>query len=221
MLFLNIKKSLAVVAVFASISSVSLQAATVNPGAWVRGDAGSLYAEWDVFNAVTDSSPDIGSDNTLSAQVAETGGSSFISGGNIYAFGFGQWSINLAGDSSGPIVGDNATVYLQVFSRGSALNAASVNLGGHAATTSQLVSSIALGGFGGNEDTWLFSWTVPSVGDWSLNFAASAEHMSLAAVAVDIKSVIAAPAVPVPAAAWLFGSGVAGLASIAKRRKAY
>jgi hypothetical protein len=214
------KKILAVAV--ATFVSVAVNAATVNPGSWTRGNANSLYAEWDVFGAVSDSSPDIGSANLTSGVVAETTGGSFISGGNIYAFGgAGIWTISLAGSGAGPVVGDNATAYLQLTSRGTALDLSSVKLGGVNAASTTLLSSIVLGGFGGNEDSYLFSWSTTGLANWNFGFTATGPHMSLASLAVDINTVSAAPAVPVPAAAWLFGSAVVGLGSVAKRRKAH
>jgi hypothetical protein len=217
------KKVLALAIAATTFSSIATQAASINPGSWTRGDANSLYAEWDVFNATTDNSADIGTANLASGVVAETTGGAFISGGNIYAFGGGVnpgiWTVSVAGNGAGPVVGDNASVYLQITSRGTALDIASVKLGGVNAASSTLLSSIALGGFGGNEDTWLFSWSTAGVANWNFDFAATGAHMSLAALAVDINTVPAASEVPVPAAAWLFGSGMIGLISVARRRK--
>ena len=66
----------------------------VNPGngfggrtdLWNIGDAGTLYAEWDVFNSpISDNSPDIGSFGLGTASITENTGAAFLtSGGNIY-----------------------------------------------------------------------------------------------------------------------------------------
>lgn len=61
---------------------------------------------------------------------------------------------------------------------------------------------------------------------WSFNFGGgfqgfSHQSLSLSAWAVHSGDVgVAIPSVPVPAAVWLFGSGLLGLIGIAKRKKA-
>ena len=63
-----------VLAATLSFSSAAFAAASTNPGNWARGDAHSLYVEWDVFNASVDNTPDIGATNISVAEVAETAG---------------------------------------------------------------------------------------------------------------------------------------------------
>jgi hypothetical protein len=172
-------------------SALPLHAATNNPASWTRGAAQSLYAEWDVFNSTTDTSADIGSSNITTAQVAETTGASFLTGGgNIYNASLpSTFVVTVTPSASGPVVGDNATVYLQVVTIGADLSTSSVTLGGVAANSAQLISSVAQGGFGGALNTYLFSWTTIAQPQWQFNFAATAIHMSLDKLAIDIASV--------------------------------
>jgi hypothetical protein len=175
-----------------------------NPGGWARGDIDTVYAEWDVFADetgtpdFTDNSPDIGSANLASGSVSETTGGSILSSGNIYAFGgatsAGIFKVVISGNNSGPKVGQNATVYLQLVIRGQPLDIPSVKLNG-VNPDSYTVSSVPLGGMGGNEDTFIFTWTGPGVANWIFDFKALLPHTSVAQVAVDIKSV--APSVDV------------------------
>jgi hypothetical protein len=53
---------------------------------WDISQAGTFYADWDVFGSLSDNSPEL-SFGLGSASVAETSGGSFITGGgNIYGF---------------------------------------------------------------------------------------------------------------------------------------
>lgn len=71
---------------------------------------------------------------------------------------------------------------------------------------------------GANWSPWLESLTEDSPTNWSFDFVANgvgADDL----VAVDITTVGPPQEVPVPAAVWLFGSGLIGLVGMARRRK--
>lgn len=184
---------------------------------WTRGDSGSLYAEWDVFGAITGNSPDVGSAHLDSAIISETTGASFVtSGGNIYGFGApAAFTLNLDSGVTGPATGSQVDVHLQLVTQGTGLDLGSVLLNGHSGAGG-LVSSEPLGGFGGALDTYLFSWTLAAVDNWSFHFNAQETHLSLDKVAVDVGEVAA---VPLPAAAWLFGSCLSGLIAVRRSRR--
>lgn len=175
----------------ALFSVSSLNAATSNPSSWTRGADNSVYVEWDVFNSSDDSSADVGSNNIASANVTETTGSSFLtSAGNIYNGTVpGTFTVTVTPDSNGPVIGNNAKVYLQLVTQGTEPDTSSVRLDGVAATTVQLVSSEALGGYGGTRNTYLFTWTTIAPTEWQFSFTATGIHMSLDKVAVDIASI--------------------------------
>ncbi len=189
----------------------------VNAG-WERGDAGSMYAEWNQFGDVSNNAPDVGSIHVGQASLSETSGASFVTGGgNIYGFGApAQFELGLTGGAGGPALGDTVDVYLQIVTQGTALDAGSVVLNGLGGTGG-LVSSVSLGGFGGALETYLFSWTLSVVDQWLFSFNALEPHLSLDSVALDFGTV-AVSEVPLPASAWLFASGLLGLASARKRR---
>jgi hypothetical protein len=65
-------------------------------------------------------------------------------------------------------------------------------------------------GFGFNDGIGGDPMTSPSFGDFNGNFDILSVHFD---------SFVPTPVVPVPAAVWLFGSGLAGLAAIGRRRK--
>jgi hypothetical protein len=200
-------KNILAFAITTAIFASSAQAAFTNPGNWTRGDINSVYAEWDVFNAVYDDSPDIGSANLASGYVTGTDISK-TSSGNLYS-SFSPsavFNISITGNESGPVLGSLATAYLQIGKGAGStdLDISSVTLNGLAATSSVLDGS-----------NYLFSWNTTGVENWAFTFN-TGSHFSLATMSVDI----ATSQVPVPAAAWLMGSGLAGLASIARRRKA-
>lgn len=184
---------------------------------WAHGAAGTSYAAWDVFGGTTDSTPDIGSSNITSAVVKELTGAAFLTGGgNIYSFAAPTY-FNVAIDSNanGPVTGGLITATLQLFTLGTGLDTSSVLLNGVAGSGGvykQFSAGTVMGGEAFNTH-YLFTWTVAATDVLNFTFNAAGSSMSLDTVAVDVSQV------PVPAAAWLFGSAVMGLAGVSRRRK--
>lgn len=193
----------------------------VAPTEWAHGDAGTLYAAWDNFSATTDTSPDVGSANIQSAEVKElTGGAFVTSGGNIYSFAVPtSFQVTLDGNSSGPATGSPVSVSLQLFTLGTLLDLTSVKLNGVAASGGITGQYDGGTGFGGQayDAQYLFTWDIAATDLFSFTFNAVGSSMSLDTVAIDIGP-SSVSEVPVPAAAWLFGSAVLGMAGIGRRR---
>ena len=95
----------------------------------------------------------------------------------------------------------------------------SVTLGGIAPSYSeQTFTEEVTGGFGGSENEWLFIWNgVADALNYQFDFNAAESSMSL-----DQLAIYASPAavVPVPAAAWLFGSALGLLGWVRRRMRA-
>lgn len=208
---------------------------TADWGGWTRGSAGSLYAGWDVFTddgnpaAILDTTPDVqanvligggtGSGGAFTAfgpglaSVAEAGtpGTMILGSGNIYNFAAATaYTVSLDGHAA---AGQAHRVALQVRTVGMELDYGSVMLNGVAGTRVELHSEAAGGGPGAVLIDNLFLWNLgDGLASYDISFAAPGPHVSLDALTVDV-----AP-VPLPAAAWLFGSALAGL--VVARRKA-
>ncbi|MDN5940533.1 MAG: VPLPA-CTERM sorting domain-containing protein [Nitrospira sp.] len=199
---------------------------TFTPSGWTRGSTpGSHYAEWNIFNDdipggnIQDTSPEVSLFGGGAYQVAETTGAAFLtSGGNIYspsaptAFNF----------TAGGLGAGTTDVYLRVGSLGnfdSTLMRSFTNftLNGVAGTYQQLHNEVITGGFGGNEVEALVSWLgVSHSGSLSLAWNAVGSSVSLDQLSLDVGTV--AP-VPLPAAAYLMVSGIAGIVALARRRQ--
>lgn len=188
--------------------------------AWALGTAGTASAEWNVFNsAVTDASPDVHSFGPGTQSVTElTGGAFLTGGGNIYSFSVAtSFNATLTGPSAES--GATRDVAMRIGLQGTSLALSSITLGGLAPTSSQLLFSEALGGFGGAEEEWLFFWNdVSDTTAYNFAFASAESSMSL-----DQLGLYAGPlnvaAVPLPATAWLLMSGVGTLGGLVHRRR--
>ncbi len=186
---------------------------------WGRYDTGSIYAEWDTFaGSGTGTAPDVGVSGTPLATLGWNAGTFAASSGNLYNFtGLERFQVNIDG-SSGSAVGP-VVVGLQVETWG-------INIG-HDSSNSLIPGSILLNGHAPDsaavtyfDDAHpssfgetalyqnLFLWSLDGPVDNYVFDLAGGPHLSLAQLAVDIGN--PAP-VPVPAAAWLLGSGLAGL----------
>jgi hypothetical protein len=184
-------------------------------GGWTRGDAGTIYAEWDTF---TDSSygtttdrtaaPTAGSAGTSNAYLGWNSGPFPASSGNLYSFSSDE--IFQASITGAAIAGPVRAV-LQIEGWGTELDLASVLLNGVAPTfsTTPYVDSDYPSSFGDVVLTeYLFYWDLASAPtSYVFDFSSDA-HMSLAQVAVDI----AAAPVPEPEtyAMLLAGMGLVG-----------
>ena len=193
-------------------------------GGWTRGDAGTMYAEWDTFETymagpffdptMPDSTPDVGSFNTTSSVLTVTSGSPIPTGsGNIYSpttvLGF-----SLLMEGSEPT---GATqVALQLTSNGNEFDYGSIVLNGVAATQPRIELSRGPdpGGLGEVVESLLIWDLLSNAGSYLFTFNGAATSVSLANVAVDI----GASAVPIPAAAWLFFSGLMGITVFGRKK---
>ena len=202
--------------------------ASFTPSGWTRGATpGSLYSEWNFFNddipagngRIQDTSPEVANFGGGTYQVAETTGAAFLtSGGNIYspvaptAFEF----------TVGNVAGGLRDVYLRLASVGNfnpTVNGSFTNfqLNGINGVYSLLHNEAIVGGFGGNEVEGLVSFLgVPGAASFLLTWNAVGSSVSLDQLSLDVGSV--AP-VPLPAAVYLMGSGLAGIAAMARRRQ--
>jgi hypothetical protein len=195
---------------------------------WSRGDAGTIYAEWEDFTGQSSGmAPDIGISGTSSANLTWNPGTFAASTGNLYNFGAVQiFGITIDGND-GPAAGP-ITVGLQVEAWG--------NNVGYDNTGNAIPGSILLNGISPDTRTVayfdpdfnssfgpvelfqnLFTWTIDAPADDYLFQMAGGPHLSFSQVAVDIGT---PAAVPLPAAAWLFGSAALGLIGIGRRRRA-
>ncbi len=205
------------------------------PSAWTRGTTpGSLYAEWNVFNdnlsptpaGVQDTTPEVANFGGGTYNVAETTGGSFLtSGNNIYSpFNATQFQFTVGNAASG-----SGDVYLHIASLGNfntTLQQAFTNftLNGIAGTYQELfreVTSITPPGAPPSDSyeiealvSWLGVTHAPS---FVLGFDAIGPHASLDQLSLDVGPV--AP-VPLPAAAYFMATGLVGLWTMARRKKA-
>ena len=211
---MHFSSALALLAVtqFASAAEFSF----IDPTEWSRGETGSLYFAWDAFDITSGSSvasaPDAGTVNLDTVTLDDLNDAGFATGGgNWYGFnGDMDFTMTVTGDSNGPVSsGADLTAYLQLSVLGEYQN--SFLLNGVAGNVSVLDTSV--NSFGSANYHLLIDWTVAANDSFVFNFGTSGAHVSLDALAVDI----GASPVPVPAAAWLFGSALLGLTSLRKK----
>ncbi|QDU57643.1 PEP-CTERM sorting domain-containing protein [Aeoliella mucimassa] len=185
----------------ALIASLGFQAATfaafVEPQSWTRGDGGTTYQEWGVFDAYpTDNTPDVGDINPNgTASLTENTGTAFTtSSGNIYGPGGATEFTVTIPEADVPTPQHDITAVVQFSTLGTELDYTSVLLNGLAPVDTAEIDRVALGGFGGSQiDTWMlfnvpyadFGDGVAGVEDLTLEFTASGAHMSLAALSID------------------------------------
>lgn len=229
-------------------------------GGWNRGDVGTVWAEWDSFNAdslggftstADNGQNGSGSSGTSSATFSWAPGTFRASSGGLYSpsndpIGY-EVNIDVSGLTGlGQVVmqveqtapfearwnGENEVADPQ--DPGNFLPENSVYLpdndpvnlsldGGSAVARDQMAYTMFLADFPstfGPVDlvSGVFIWNdidLTGIDSLTINFD-NPVHSSLAQVAVDI----GASPVPIPAAAWLFGSAVLGLVGISRRRKA-
>lgn len=188
---------------------------------WIASPApGSLYAEWNFFDdgnpltfEIEDGTPDIAAAGIGAgiAELIETTGTAFVTGGgNIYSPGFATaFTVSLPGP-----VGGTQDVWLRVATLGSLLSP-TATLNGVSATAQETFGANISGGFGGDEKEWLWHWTLPTAGTFTLAFEASASSVSLDQAAV----YIAAAPVPEPGTYALLGLGLATLGVLGRKRR--
>lgn len=162
-------------------------------GGWQRGDAGTLYAEWDIFNDASHggkddrtAAPDLGKNGVSSAWLGWNAGTFISSTMNLYSFSVPEIvRVNIAGSpTSGP-----TRVALQVESQGDgSLAAKYLRLNGQGPAVvaqtfkgtypssmgpAELVHQIALWDFAQAPDKYEIDFTAP-------------QHTTIRQVAVDI-----------------------------------
>ena len=170
-------------------------------GGWNRGDANTLYAEWDTFvdssfPGTRTAAPDVGASGTSDANLGWNNGTFAAGSGNLYNFGTAEifQVIATGGPASGPV-----RAVLQTESWGTEFDLSSILLNGMAPTSSAVTFTDPA-----YESTFgvvtltqrLFIWDMASTtGSYTFDLASTGPHMSLAQVAIDIA---AAPTAPVP-----------------------
>lgn len=210
---------------FASaLVGTAAHAAFVSPdnaswGGWSRGDAGTLYTHFDNMgidgtyvgssSVAADVSADVGTHNASQSGIAlfKASTTTVTSTRNFYNFYIrGHYRSYAVADTA---MSGKLRAALQIKTLGNPLDPNSVSLSdGNSVFAYQSVSSVLNAD---NSTDWLFLFALDSdLGTYEFDYRASAAHMSLAEVAIDIGP---AP-VPVPASVWLFASAVAGLCGL-------
>ncbi|MEM7252597.1 MAG: VPLPA-CTERM sorting domain-containing protein [Pseudomonadota bacterium] len=201
--------------------------ATAAWGGWTRGDAGTVYTHWEEFDSCTpsgpfceadpDSVPDAGNLGATTAIVIPNNPGAIVTGngtgGNIYSFGDTPDFDIVIQPSTTPT--QPVRVALQVAVLGTDVDDSSVLLNGQAFDQKIVLESF-MGGppFGGVDNEYLYLWlAAPAAAAYSFDLIAQSSSLSLDALSVDL-----AP-VPLPAAAWLFGSAILGVLAIRRRRR--
>lgn len=183
---------------------------------WALNAPGSLYAEWNVFGGLTDSTPDVGSFGNATTTLTEATGTGFLTGGgNIYnAVISSVFDLDIGNIT--PVAEATRTISLRIALVGSDLDPASVLLDGLTPNVAN-VAYEAAAPQGGSEKEWVFIWnSVSDAANYHFDFGASAAHMSLDQVAFNASP---AAVVPIPAAAWLFGSALLGMFGAGRRKE--
>lgn len=199
-------------------------------GGWNRGDADTIWAEWDTF---TSSSAE-GMTGTSSAELTWSAGTFKAGSGNLYSFtAHSNYAIDI--DVSGLTGLNQVALQVEQFApleaKWNGDNSAylvdndfwSMSLDGNASMARDAFEHTFYAedwptSFGPTDlFTGILLWNVDLTGVNNLHIDFdNPVHTSLAQVAVDIGATV----IPVPAAVWLFGSGLLGLVGIARRRKA-
>ena len=189
-------------------------------GGWSRGDASTVYAEWDSFDDASfpgsrNAAPDVGSSGSSDVNLSWNSGTGSAGSGNLYSPGVTEvFQINLTGGpASGPV-----RAVLQTESVGTDFNLASILLNGIAPTvqTVTFFDPAYASTFGPAELSHrLFYWDLASAPtSFVFDFASTGPHMSLTQVAVDI----AAAPVPEPETYAMLAAGL-GLVGWQVRRR--
>ncbi|MEX0938113.1 MAG: PEP-CTERM sorting domain-containing protein [Pirellulales bacterium] len=222
----------------ASAAFLIPNSATPPFGDWSRGDAGSLYAEWDVFAVpfgtpgnAPDAGvfPDGGSPDANSALLVGNNPTGFLVGGNIYSFmAATDFTVTFPGYGNGD--GFNTRVAAQIRTRGTTVDLDSLQLAYNDGTSDILADwdfhtelhREHLGVDVGDQIDHLFVFDIlghdPAA--LALNFAAAGSSMSLDRVAIDTFSTQSPLSlIPEPGTSTLLLIGAAGLGFVHWRRR--
>lgn len=201
-------------------------------GGWNRGDTGTVWAEWDSFSSSTAE----GMSGTSSAELTWSAGTFKAGSGNLYSFTSdsvydididvssltGVNQIALQVEQFAPLEAKWLYDSDGITKIGYGMNDDlwSISLDGGAdidrsAFEHTFYAADWQTSFGPTDlFTGIFLWNVDLTGVNNLHIDfENPQHTSLAQVAVDVG------VVPLPAAVWLFGSGLLGLMAIARRKK--
>lgn len=222
----------------ATLSSQSMAAfvdpATESWGGWTRNTGNTVYAHWDSFsldgpsvipsppapvaNPDGDLTPDVNNYGTQLAATVPLNPATFgTSTDNWYtAAGPGAFvSYVFADNLINPPGFGPVTAALQIKTQGTPLDTSSVILQDGATTNIWTPDSSTLLSNSGGVQEWLFLWDLSAdISTYFFSYTATGAHMSLDQVAIDIGP----SPVPVPAAIWLFVSGLLGMVGVARRK---
>jgi len=221
---MEIQKSISIAALAAAILTPSLSAGTNGFYApYFRGVTGTEVAGWERFTSGYNvaNQPDMSGSNTGTratlTQLDPVG--AVLGSGNIYVGVGGAGNFSLRYTGLEPI----AQISFQVRTLGTEMDYSGLRLNylsadqpfsiGGTPTTLAITPSQ---GFPGNNISLAYTWhlTDPGVKDFTLNFKATGEHLSLDAITLDVMP----STVPEPGTWALAGLGLAAWAMVARRR---
>jgi len=179
----------------------------------------SQYAEWNVFNGTTDTSPEVALSAGTTASVTENTGLAFLTGGNIYSW---QTPTSFTATLSGT-TGGLFDVYLRIGTLGSLANlTATLNTVSATAAKVETIgpTTIVMGGVSAEQEIY-WKWSgVSGTSLYTFNFSASSSSMSLDQLALATVAVPSVTPVPEPEAYSMMALGLSLMAFAARRRSA-
>ncbi|WP_445372507.1 VPLPA-CTERM sorting domain-containing protein [Methylomonas sp. HW2-6] len=194
-------------------------------GGWTRGDAGTLYAEWDTFvdnsyPGTRTAAPDVGSAGSSNANIAWNAGTFAAGSGNLYSFSvIEDFTASLSGSTaSGPL-----RVALQFETWGVPMDYDSILLNGAAPTyvdTTYFEANYATSFGPVDLVQYLAIWDLPTAAaSYAFDFNSAEHSMSLAQIAIDIgPNTGPISGVPLPAAVWMFGAGLMAVLGVNRKK---
>lgn len=204
------------------VSPVQTQAAFVVPDSatstfedWTRGDANSMYAEWNTFTSASGgtNAPDVGQFGPSVANLVNTAPGLITGTGNIYSpFGATDFDVTVPNYGYGAEMSTRVVAQLLTLTGSTPLAGNTMRLtydngsGDQTVYPDQIVVP-------GTRPEWMFVWDIPhNPASMKLDFAASGAHMSLDRFVVDTF------AIPEPGTIALAGI-CAGLVALRRRRR--